>query len=175
MTAAAVWFPQMVIPDGVDDSKKVPEKKRDAVAAAIRQTAVVSLGHASVEEIDKVGILRATLIAMTRAWVMLAAPRDALVIIDGTERPEGINAQILCVPGADGSCPSVAAASIIAKVDRDQAMRVLAGDDDVYGWKKNKGYGTAVHMMALHQHGAGPHHRRSFAPVARVLKDGKAR
>lgn len=175
VTAAAVWFPTLDIPDGVDDSKKVPEKKRDALAYAIRQTAVVSIGHASVEEIDRVGILRATHIAMARAWMMLPAPRDALVIVDGDEVPAGIEAEIACVKGADGSCPTVAAASIIAKVDRDQAMRVLAGEDDLYGWKSNKGYGVAAHMLALHRYGAGPHHRRSFAPVARVLKNGISR
>lgn len=171
VTAAAVWFPTLEVPEGVDDSKKVPEKKRDAMAYAIRQTGIVSIGHASVAEIDKVGIMRATHIAMARAWTMLPAPRDALVIVDGTEIPAGIDAQVVCVKGADGSCPSVAAASIIAKVDRDQAMRVLAGKDDIYGWVKNKGYGVATHMLALHRHGAGPHHRRSYAPVAKVLKD----
>jgi ribonuclease HII len=170
VTAAAVWFPQMRIPDGVDDSKKVPEKKRDEIAYAIRQSAVVSIGHATVDEIERFGIGKATHMAMERAWYMLPAPRDALVIIDGTERPEKIHARIICMKGADASCPSVAAASLIAKVDRDQAMRVLAGDDDLYGWRKNKGYGTKVHMEALLRHGPGAHHRRGFAPVQALLK-----
>ncbi len=106
VTAAAVWFPQMRIPDGVDDSKKVPEKKRDEIAYAIRQSAVVSVGHATVDEIERFGIGKATHIAMERAWYMLPAPRDALVIIDGTERPERIHARIICMKGADASCPS---------------------------------------------------------------------
>lgn len=165
----------MRIPGGVDDSKKVAEGRRDDIAYAIRQTAIVAIGHASVAEIDKVGILRATHIAMARAWTMLPAPRDALVIIDGKNRPDGIDAEIQCVPGADGSCPTVAAASIVAKVDRDQAMRILGGEVDPYGWRSNKGYGVAAHLLALERYGAGPHHRRSFAPVARVLRTGTDR
>jgi len=170
VTAAAVWFPQMRVPEGVDDSKKVPEKKRDALAYAIRQSGVVAIGHATVAEIETHGIGKATHMAMARAWYMLPAPRDALVIIDGTERPEGINADIVCMKGADASCPSVAAASLIAKVDRDQAMRVLAGDDDIYDWKSNKGYGVAAHVRALLKHGPGPYHRRGFAPVRDLIK-----
>lgn len=170
MTAAAVWFPQLRIPVGVDDSKKVHESKRDDIAYAIRQSAVVAVGHASVEEIEKHGILKATHIAMSRAWIMLPAPRDALVIIDGNEKPSMIHADILCFKGADATCPSVAAASIIAKVDRDQAMRVLAGDDDLYDWKKNKGYGVPAHMRALAMHGPSPHHRRGFAPVKAAIR-----
>lgn len=171
MTAAAVWFPDMRIPQGVDDSKMIPENRRDDLAHAIRQHALVSIGHASVAEIDRLGILRATHVAMARAWTMLPAPRDALVIIDGQHRPDGIDAEIRCVPGADGSCPSVAAASLVAKVDRDQAMRVLAGEDDPYGWRQNKGYGVPYHRMALERHGASPLHRRSFAPVARAIRN----
>lgn len=170
VTAAAVWFPQLRIPPGVDDSKKVPERKRDDLAYAIRQSAVVAIGHASVAEIERHGILNATLIAMERAWLMLPAPGDALVIIDGTEKPKRIDAQILCMKGADATCPSVAAASIIAKVDRDQAMRVLAGDDDIYDWKSNKGYGVPAHMRALALHGPSPHHRRGFAPVKAAMR-----
>lgn len=170
VTAAAVWFPTLEIPDGVDDSKKVAESKRDAIAYAIRQTAVVAIGHASVEEIDKHGILEATHMAMTRAWFMLPAPRDALVIIDGTTRPEGIKAQVVCMKGADATCPSVAAASIIAKVDRDQAMRVLAGPEDLYGWRKNKGYGAPAHISALNQHGIHELHRKSFEPVKSLAR-----
>lgn len=173
VTAAAVWFPQMRVPEGVDDSKKVPEGRRDDLAYAIRQTAVVAVGHATVDEIERHGIAKATHMAMERAWYMLPAPRDALVIIDGNERPEKIYADVVCMKGADASCPSVAAASLVAKVDRDQAMRVLAGDEDVYGWRSNKGYGTKVHMEALLRHGPGPHHRRGFAPVAALLKRTK--
>lgn len=171
VTAAAVWFPKLRFPEGLDDSKKVPEGKRDAIAHAIRQTAVVAIGHASVVEIDTHGIHKATHMAMRRAWLMLPAPGDALVIIDGTERPEGIDAEIICMKQADATCPSVAAASIVAKVDRDQAMRVLAGDDDPYGWIRNKGYGTARHMKALVDIGPCIHHRRSFAPVRASIKE----
>lgn len=170
VTAAAVWFPTLRIPEGVDDSKKVPEHKRDDMAYAIRQSGVVAIGHATVLEIERHGIMKATHMAMARAWHMIPAPRDALVIIDGTERPEGIEANIVCMKGADACCPSVAAASIIAKVDRDQAMRVLAGDDDLYEWTKNKGYGVPAHMRALAAHGPSPHHRRGFAPVRKAIR-----
>ena len=109
---------------------------------------------------------------MSRAWLMLPAPGDALVIVDGTEKPSRIDADILCMKGADATCPSVAAASVIAKVDRDQAMRVLAGDDDLYGWKQNKGYGVPAHLEALLKHGPSIHHRREFSPVKQMLKKG---
>lgn len=170
VTAAAVWFPTLQFPDGVDDSKKVPEGRRDALAYAIRQSAIVSIGHASVAEIERHGISKATHIAMTRAWLMLSAPSNALVIVDGDEVPDGIGAEGVALKGADACCPSVAAASIVAKVDRDQAMRVLAGPEDRYGWVKNKGYGTPFHLKALVEHGPGPHHRRGFAPVRASIR-----
>lgn len=170
VTAAAVWFPELRFPEGVRDSKTVPEGKRDAMAHAIRQTGVVAIGHASVFEIERHGILKATHIAMARAWLMLPAPGDALVIVDGSERPDGIDADILCVNKADATCPSVSAASVVAKVDRDQAMRVLAGDLDPYGWKSNKGYGTPAHLRALKEHGATIHHRASFDPVRQIIR-----
>lgn len=169
VTAAAVWFPRLEIPDGVDDSKKVSESKRPKIAEMIRSVAVVSIGHATVEEIDYHGIRKATHIAMTRAWTMLTAPQDALVIIDGSDVPEGIRAQAVAMEGADACCPSVAAASIIAKVERDQMMRVLAGDADLYGWRANKGYGTAAHVAAIEKHGVSVHHRRSFAPIRQMV------
>jgi len=171
-SAAAIWFPRLEIPDGVDDSKKVSEAKRPAIAEAIRKTAIVAVAHATVAEIDELGILRATHIAMTRAWTLLNPPRDALIIIDGNHVPRGIKGNAVSMPGADAQCPTVAAASIIAKVERDQIVHDLAGDDDIYGWKANKGYGTRAHLAAIDRYGISIHHRRSFAPIRQMVAAG---
>lgn len=174
VTAAAVWFPDVsLIPEGVDDSKRVTELRRPLVAAAIRAVAHVAVGHASLEEIEELNILMATHLAMRRAWQALNAPADALVIVDGGDVPWGIDGEAVAMPRADASCPTVAAASIIAKVHRDEAMIALAGEDDLYGWRDNKGYGTPAHIAALQAHGVSVHHRRGFAPVRQMVKAGR--
>lgn len=174
VTAAAVWFPRKEIPDGVDDSKKVSEKKRPIIAEKIRLAAIVSIGHASVREIDAIGIAGATLLAMRRAWFMLQAPSDCLVLVDGDDSPQ-IEAEVRPVRNGDATCPSIAAASIIAKVERDAMMRVLAGVTDPYGWVRNKGYGSPEHLEAIKANGVSEHHRRSFSPIRQMVATTKDR
>ena len=159
------------IPQGLKDSKTISEKKRIILDEQIRGVGLWSIGRASIEEIDSMGILAATLLAMRRAWLGIdeSIRRDALVIIDGDKAPD-IQAQMEIMPRADKLCPTVSAASIIAKVHRDNAVTGLHMADDRYAWNKNKGYGTKDHFRAIEEHGPSPYHRRSFQPVRGILK-----
>ncbi len=169
--AAAVMFerdgPAGILRDEIADSKQLSHAERAALAPAIRATAHVGVGLATVAEIDTINILRATHLAMRRAVVRLPrAPRVALV--DGNQAP-GLVCPVWTVVGGDGASLSIAAASIIAKVTRDRIMRRLAAQHPGFGWERNAGYGTAEHRAGLGRLGATPHHRRSFAPVRKVL------
>lgn len=159
------------LPTGLADSKKISAKKRIVLDEAIRSCAHWSIGRASIEEIDSIGILAATLLAMKRAWMGLDADlrRDALVIIDGDKEPD-IRADMEIMPRADQLCPTVSAASIVAKVHRDNAVIGLHNADGRYAWDRNKGYGTRDHFLAIEEHGPSPYHRRSFQPVRGMLR-----
>ncbi len=153
---------------GLDDSKKLSEKKRSELAALIRERAIAwSVAEASVEEIDRLNILHATLLAMRRAVDGLAvAPEKALV--DGNRCPKlAIPAE--AVVKGDGKIASIAAASILAKTVRDAGMLALHAVYPQYGFDRHMGYPTAAHCAALEVHGASPVHRRSFGPVAKQL------
>lgn len=153
---------------GLDDSKKLTPKRRAALDIEIRARALAfAIGEASVEEIDALNILQATLLAMTRAVDALPhAPGH--VLVDGNRLPNWrYSAQ--AVVGGDALHPCISAASIIAKEHRDRFMREAAREHPHYGWDRNMGYGSAAHMAALAEHGPTPLHRRSFAPVARLL------
>jgi ribonuclease HII len=152
---------------GLDDSKKLSAKKRGVLEAEIKAKCRWAIGMASVEEIDEINILQATMLAMTRAVEALEV-EPASVLVDGNRLPKW-RYQAVAVIGGDAIHPCISAASIIAKEHRDRLM--LAADEQYpgYGWASNKGYGSAVHMAALHALGPTPLHRRSFAPVARVL------
>lgn len=168
VTACAVVLDAANIPDGLNDSKKLTEARRDALAVQILDVADVSLGWASVEEIDAMNIRQATFLAMTRALDGLqAAPTHAL--IDGNAIPPGLACPASCVVKGDGRSVSIAAASIVAKVRRDALMKELAVVHPGYGWETNMGYGTAKHTAGLQHLGVTPHHRRSFAPIAKIL------
>lgn len=170
VVTSAVFFPA-ALPEGLNDSKKISAKKRVLLDVQIRECAVWSIGRASIEEIDSIGILEATLLAMRRAWngIPEEIRRDALVIIDGDKDP-GIRADLEIMPRADQLCPTVSAASIVAKVHRDNAVIGLHHADDRYAWDKNKGYGTKDHFRAIEEHGPSPYHRTSFQPVRGILK-----
>jgi ribonuclease HII len=161
VVAAAVILNPGDIPAGIDDSKKVPEAKREILFDEIKSRAVaVGVGSASVEEIETVNILQATFLAMRRAAEALA-PQASYALIDGRDVPP------LPCPGeaivkGDGKALSIAAASIIAKVTRDRILRALDREFPGYGWAKNKGYGSKMHMDAILRLGITPHHRRSF-------------
>ena len=166
VVAAAVILDRVFSPRGLRDSKKLSPARREILAAEVLATARVGLGICEVAEIDAVGVGRATLTAMRRALDALPA-LPAGVVVDGTQLPalpDGVTACAL--PRADDACPSVAAASIVAKVHRDALMATLAADYPAYAWERNKGYGTKDHADALKRYGITPHHRLSFAPIA---------
>ncbi len=163
VVAAAVILDRAHIPAGIDDSKRLTIGRRNTVGEALRATAVVSIGVASVAEIERCNVLHATMIAMRRAVGGLArAPDHAL--IDGNRAP-ALDCAAHTVVGGDRRSLSVAAASIVAKTHRDRLMARLAEDWPHYGWERNAGYPTPEHLAALARYGPSPHHRATFAPV----------
>ncbi|MEX5728066.1 ribonuclease HII [Rhodovulum iodosum] len=168
VTAAAVRLDFARLPPGLDDSKRLSALRRAALAAAIRETAEVSVGHASVAEIDLLNILQASHLAMCRAIAGLRTP-PALALIDGNRLPRDLPCAGTAVVKGDARCLSIAAASIVAKVERDALMVDLAQQHPGYGWERNAGYPTKAHLAALRDIGVSPHHRRSFAPVHNIL------
>ena len=152
------------IAGAIDDSKKLTAAKRETLAAWIEANAIMALGQASVDEIDRFNILQASLLAMTRAATALpTAPAFALV--DGNQLPK-LACPARAVVGGDGLSLSIAAASIVAKVARDRLMTELDRRYPGYGWAHNAGYGTVEHRSALLHLGATPEHRRSFSPIS---------
>ncbi|MBQ6610861.1 MAG: ribonuclease HII [Oscillospiraceae bacterium] len=159
--AAAVILPQGLMIEGLDDSKKLSEKKREALFPLICEKAQsYSIAFSSVEEIEELNILQAAMLAMKRAIGSLSLQPE-LALIDGNRCPE---TDIACraLVGGDGKCASIAAASVLAKVSRDRLMRELAQQYPQYGFEKHKGYGTKAHMDALRQYGPCEIHRMSF-------------
>ncbi len=167
VAAAVILDPARPIP-GLADSKKLSEKKREQLAGQIREYALAwSLGRAEVEEIDRINILQASLLAMQRAVEGLSiTPHKALV--DGNKLPR-LACPAEAIVGGDGSVEAISAASIIAKVARDREMVELDGIHPGYGLAKHKGYPTKFHIEALQTLGVTPIHRRSFGPVKRLL------
>lgn len=156
---------------GLADSKKLSEKKRDALALQIRQHAAAwAIATASAAEIDELNILQASLLAMKRAVEGLSL-RPHEVLADGLYCPDtGIPSRAI-VKG-DSSEPAISAASILAKTARDSAMLALHQQYPQYGFAIHKGYPTAIHLAALRQHGLTPEHRKSFRPVRELLQGG---
>ena len=172
VTAAAVVLNPAYIPNGLNDSKKLSEKKRLVLFDEIVENADYCIAHASVEEVDELNILRASHLAMERALAGLKRPAD-FALIDGNMVPKGLTIKSQPLVKGDGRSVSIAAASIIAKVERDRIMSDLAAEFPGYGWEKNAGYGTKQHFEALRTLGVTPHHRRSFKPVHNILYQGK--
>jgi ribonuclease HII len=153
---------------GLDDSKKLRKPVREMLYDHIRVSAAHGVGQASVEEIDEMNILQAAMLAMRRAFANLPeAPQYA--IVDGNRDP-GLGVPTRCLIGGDASSLSIAAASILAKVTRDRIMEGLAREFPGYGWETNAGYGTKQHQQGLAENGVTPHHRRTFAPIAKLIK-----
>jgi len=173
VTAAAVVLDPLDIPDGLNDSKKLSPARRKALALALQGCAEISIGHASVEEIDRLNILQASLLAMRRAYDGLPRAADG-VLIDGRQVPASLAAIATPVIGGDRRALSIAAASIVAKVARDEIMVDLAQQHPGYGWETNMGYGTKTHKLALQNLGVTPHHRRSFKPIYNILYQEKS-
>lgn len=166
VTAAAVILDPDVIPQGLADSKQLSQKRREALAAEIGQTARVSVAHATVEEIDQLNILQASLLAMGRAVAGLGAD---FALVDGNRMPTGLNIEGRPIVKGDARVLSISAASIMAKICRDQIMVDLAQQFPGYGWERNMGYPTQEHRDALARLGVTPYHRRSFRPVHKML------
>ena len=159
--AAAVILPRGLVIPGLDDSKKLTEKKREALFDPIREAALsYGIARAEVEEIEALNILNATYLAMNRAIAQLK-PAPALALIDGN-RDKGIEFPSRPVVKGDAKCADIAAASVLAKVSRDRYMLEMAEQYPQYGFDAHKGYGTAAHYAALRAYGPSPIHRLSF-------------
>jgi ribonuclease HII len=169
VVAAAVVLDRGNLPVGLNDSKQLSEAARERLFGAIIASARHGIGQASVAEIDALNIHWATMLAMERAVAALGMAPDH-VLVDGNRLPKWRHAATAIVKGDALSC-SIAAASILAKVTRDRLMVGLDAEFPGYGWAANKGYGTALHARGLAELGVTPHHRRSFAPVKRRLRD----
>jgi ribonuclease HII len=162
-------------PAGLDDSKRLSEERREALERPIRRRCAFGIGVVGVEEIDRINIFAATMLAMTEAVSRLEEALGAVpaeVLVDGNLTPAGRCQKwrwsARPIVGGDVSEPAISAASILAKTWRDRLMREAARDHPHYGWERNKGYGSPEHLEALRTHGPCPLHRRSFAPVARA-------
>lgn len=174
VAAAVILGPNWQSLAGVRDSKQLSKLRREALAQVIAENAsAVGIGVASVVEIDEYNILAASRMAMARALADLEMT-PSLALVDGPYPPLFAGAALPSVPVVDGDakCLSIAAASVIAKVRRDEIMSRLAESYSEYGFERNVGYGTPEHLLALRRLGPSPHHRRSFAPVREVLVAG---
>ncbi len=179
--AGAVYAAAVILnPDypiaGLADSKKITEKKRDALAIKIKQHALAwAIASSSVEEIDEINILQASLLAMKRAietmqqqFGQVLQTKTIFVQVDGNKCPK-INLPCEAIVKGDSKVQAISAASILAKTARDAELYALDNLYPMYGFAKHKGYPTAAHMSLLQQHGVSPVHRRSYAPVRKLL------
>lgn len=170
VVAAAVILDASHLPAGLADSKQLSAARRERLYEDIVRSATWwAVGQASVEEIDRLNILRATLLAMERAVDALgAAPAE--VLVDGKHTPR-VNCRTEAIVKGDSSVPCIMAASIVAKVTRDRLMVELDASYPAYGFARHSGYPTVDHLAALRQHGPCPAHRRSFRPVKQLLEN----
>ena len=168
VTAAAVILEIGRIPEGINDSKKLSPKRREILAQDIMAGCDWAVGHASVEEIDALNILRASHLAMCRALAGLRQRPD-LALVDGNLLPRDLPMPGQAVVKGDARSLSIAAASLVAKLLRDRIMVDLAQQHPGYGWEVNAGYPTKAHRQALLDLGVTPYHRRSFKPVHNIL------
>ncbi|WGH77154.1 ribonuclease HII [Jannaschia ovalis] len=155
-------------PAGLTDSKKLTAARRAALVPLLEACCEFGFGEASVAEIDALNIRRATHLAMRRAVAALPVPPDHL-LIDGNDCPDWVDCPRDVIIGGDARSLSIAAASVLAKTRRDQGMVALAQQFPGYGWERNAGYGTAAHRAGLETLGVTQHHRRSFAPIRKIL------
>ena len=168
VVAAAVILDPANIISGLNDSKKLSAKRREALAIEIRLKALAwAVAEATVEEIDRINILQASLLAMQRAVEMLQV-RPVHALVDGNRCPK-LDCSVEAIIGGDGKVASIAAASILAKTVRDAGMLELHTVYPMYGFDRHKGYPTADHLKALRIHGVSMIHRRSYGPVAQLI------
>ena len=166
--AAVILDPDKPI-EGLNDSKKLSAKKREALAPLIRERALAwGVGWASVEEIDSVNILEATFLAMERALAALSR-KPELILIDGNRAPKHLPAPFKTIVKGDARVPAISAASILAKTERDRLMAQIGREHPEYGFGQHAGYGTKAHIEAIGKYGVLPCHRRSFEPVKSII------
>ena len=171
--AAAVILPADYGLPGLNDSKKLSEKRRDELAVQIKAQAVAwCVAAADTDEIARLNILHAALLAMRRAVGGLAVPPEK-VWIDGNRIPPGLGVAAEALVKGDSLLPQISAASILAKTARDAEMYALHRRHPQYGFDRHKGYGTAEHLAALHRYGVLPEHRADFAPVRALIAQGR--
>lgn len=172
VVAAAVVLLPDAVPEGLNDSKKLSLKRREALLPLIREHCLFAIGEASVAEIDEINILQASFLAMRRAIAALPVQPDH-ILVDGNRLPRDLPCAATPIVGGDARSPSIAAASIMAKTWRDDAMKKAATQYPGYGWETNAGYPTKCHKSALQNIGVTPLHRRSFKPVRDILWQAK--
>lgn len=169
IAAAVILDPSKPI-EGLADSKLLTPKQREALFDLIQERALAwAVGRAEVDEIDRINILQATLLAMQRAVMKLRIVPD-IALVDGNQKPK-LLCEVRTIIKGDQLEPAISAASIIAKVTRDHEMQLLDKAFPHYGFAQHKGYGTASHLDALRQHGPCVIHRRSFAPVSGLVEE----
>ena len=169
--AAAVILPPDFSLPGLTDSKQLSLRQREAMDTEIRERALAfAIGEASPEEIDRLNILGATLLAMHRAIEALT-PKPEYLLIDGNRFRTSLTIPFETLVKGDGRVASIAAASVLAKVHRDRLMEEYAKEYPGYGWERNVGYGTAEHLKGIARQGLTPLHRRSFRPCRPTLFD----
>ncbi len=171
VVAAAVVFDDfdLKIPVLITDSKKMNEKSRSLAAAWIKENTKWAIGIATVNEIDEINILWASMLAMERA-VQNLPKLPQLCLIDGNRVPKNLNTESVAIVKGDSKSISIAAASILAKQARDDIMKELANDFPEYGWDKNAGYGTKQHLCAIEKFGVNQHHRKTFGPIKQRME-----
>ena len=165
--ASAVILKKSINPKLLKDSKSLSKKKREYLCTYIKKNSTWSIGKASIKEIEKLNILKASLLAMKRAIKKLKK-KPTHVLIDGNKTPELENYNLKSIIKGDKKIPSISAASIIAKVSRDKFITTLSKKNKGYDWDKNFGYGTKQHLKALKKLGITKHHRKTFSPISKI-------
>ena len=166
--AAAVILNKKIDKKLLKDSKKLTKDKRQVLSKYIKENSIWAIGKASVNEIEKMNILQASLLAMKRAIKKLKK-KPSLVLIDGNKLPDLKNYKLKYVIKGDQKIPSISAASIIAKVSRDKFIKKLSKQFNGYGWDRNSGYGTKEHLRAIKKLGITKYHRKNFSPISDIL------
>ena len=166
--AAAVILNNSIDKKLLKDSKTLTEDKREELEKYIKKNSIWAIGQASTKEIEKINILRASLLAMKRAILKLKI-KPSLVLIDGNKLPDLKNYRLEYVIKGDQKIPNISAASIIAKVSRDKFITKLSKEFNNYGWHRNSGYGTKEHLRAIKKLGITKYHRKNFSPISDIL------
>ena len=166
--AAAVILNKSINRKILKDSKSLTQEKRKSLSDYIKKNSIWAIGKASAEEIEKINILQASLLAMKRAIKNLKK-KPSHVLIDGNKIPDLNNYNLKAIVKGDQKIPSISAASIIAKVSRDQFIVTLSSKNKGYHWDQNFGYGTKQHLKAIKKLGITKHHRKNFSPISKIL------